>query len=134
MKLKIDCVKDVLEELESFPIGCSSLSDLEKSIARHGSEDVLYTIAKLSEAKYINADVERTIDGYPHVFYIYDLTFTGHEFLNRIRSQDVWAKIKGAVCEGGTASLKIIGEIAAEILKETALKKFGMRKSDPIEL
>lgn len=126
-KLKIECVKDVLEELESFPIRSHSMSELKKSIEKHGTEDVLYTIVKLSEANYINAEYMRTLDGRPHVANIFDLTFAGHEFLNSIRAPGVWERLKGAASEGGTACLKAFGDIAVEMLKEGLRKQLGLR-------
>lgn len=128
MKLKIECVKDVLEELENLPIGAHTVSNLEDSIKKHGQEDVLYTVVKLSEAKYINAEYIRTMDGRPHIGSIYDLTFSGHEFLNSIRTPGIWEKIKNAAGEGGTACLKALGDVALEMLKEKMKSELTQKK------
>lgn len=118
MKLQIECVKNVLEELEGLPIGAHTLASFPKSIEKHGPEDVLYTLVKLSEAEYINAKYIRTMDGRPHLGSVFDLTFAGHEFLNSIRTPGVWERIKDAAGDGGTACLKAIGDVAMEMLKE----------------
>lgn len=128
MKLRLECVKDVLEEMEELPIGAHSLDVLHKSIEKHGREDVLYTVTKLSEAKYINADVRRTMDGRPHIGGIFDLTFSGHEFLNSVRIPGIWERIKGAAGEGGTACLKAIGDVALELFKEHMRSQMSLRR------
>lgn len=127
MKLKIECVKDVMEELECLPIGAHTLGAFQKSIEKHGQEDVLYTIVKLSEAKYINGEYLRTLDGRPHMGSIYDLTFSGHEFLNSIRTPGVWERIKGAAGDGGTACLKAIGDVAMDMLKEKLKSELSLK-------
>lgn len=127
MKLKIECVKNVLEELEGLPIGAHTLASFSKSIEKHGPEDVLYTLVKLSEAEYINAKYLRTMDGHPHLGSIFDLTFAGHEFLNSIRTPGVWERIKGAAGDGGTACLKAIGDVAMEMLKENLKSQLSLK-------
>lgn len=127
MKLKLDCVKSVLEEIEGLPIGLHEIATLKKSIVKYGEEDVLYTVTKLSEASYINALLTRTEDGRPHIDGIMDLTFAGHEFLNSIRTPGIWERLKGAANEGGTECLKAIWEISVEIIKQTTLKKLGFK-------
>lgn len=128
MKLRLECVKDVLEELEELPIGSHNLHTFRKCIEKYGEEDVLYTLVKLSEAEYINADVRRTMDGRPHIGGIFDLTFAGHEFLNSIRLPGIWERIKGAAGEGGTACLKAIGEVALELFKEHMRSQISLRR------
>lgn len=127
MKLQIECVKDVLEELEGLPIGAHTLGSFPKSIEKHGPEDVLYTLVKLSEAEYINAKYLRTMDRRPHLGSIFDLTFVGHEFLNSIRTPGVWERIKGAAGDGGTACLKAIGDVALEMLKEKLKSELSLK-------
>ena len=54
MKLNIDCVRDVLLEFETFPIGCYFVESFKKSIEHYDQETVLYVLVKLTEADYIN--------------------------------------------------------------------------------
>lgn len=128
MKLKIECVKDILEELESLPIGSHTLANLPMSIQKHGPENVLYTVVKLLEANYINGTVSRTMDGRPHVGAIYDITFSGHEFLSSVRAPGVWDRIKGAAEDGGTACLKALGDVALDMLKDRIRSELSLKK------
>ena len=126
MKLNIDCVRDVLLEFEEFPIGNYNVSSFAKTVGKYGHENTLYTLAKLYEANYINGDIAADEGGYYHCLVIYDITFQGHEFLSTIREPNIWQRLKDATLEGGTASLKVIGDIALEVAKLAVSKKLGL--------
>lgn len=127
MKLEIECVRDTMLELEAFPLGCISLRSFTKSIEKHGEMNVIYTLAKLKEGGYIKAEIYMAESGEYFCGAIYDITFKGHEFLNSVRSASVWEQLSGAASEGGTACLKVIGDIAIDIAKEALKAKFGLR-------
>lgn len=127
LKLDIDCVRDVMLELEEFPMGYQLLSAFKKSIEKHGEDNVVYTLSKLDEAKFINAEIGIDESGYPHCMAVYNLTFQGHEFLNSIRSPGVWEQLQGAAREGSVESIKAIGSIALSLLEEMLKKKLGLQ-------
>lgn len=127
MKLDINCVRDILLELEEFPMGHQPFDAFKQSIQKHGSDNVLYTLYKLDEAEYINSEIYLDESGFPHCIAVYNMTFKGHEFLNSVRSPGIWDQLSGAASEGGTACLKVIGDIAIEIAKEALKAKFGLR-------
>lgn len=126
MKLNIDCVRDVLLEFEEFPMGNYNVSSFAKTVGKYGHENTLYALAKLYEANYINGDIAADEGGYYHCLVIYDITFYGHEFLSTIRHPNVWQRLKDATLDGGTASLKVIGDIALEVAKLAVSKKLGL--------
>lgn len=123
MKLDANCVRSVLLELEEMPLGNYLPEDLNGSIEQYGTETVEYTVLKLNEAGYIRAGITQTLSGDYEIFGIFDITFKGHEFLNSIRSPSVWERLKNSAMDGSTACLKVVGEIAVEILKEAAKEK-----------
>lgn len=114
MKLNIDCVRDVLIELEAFPMGVYPVSSFKNSISKYGEENVVYSLFKLHEAKYVsvNADCGMTQDGIPHIGAVYDITFQGHEFLSNIKPQSNWQKLSGAFKQIGGASFEAISSAA----------------------
>lgn len=80
------------------------------------SEDtVQYTCLKLVEAGYIDAKVVRYIRQANRVTIIMDLTYNGHEFLNTIRSDKNWEKIKSTAKAAGVFSLKGLFEIGSTV-------------------
>lgn len=126
MKLDAECVRSVLLELEEKPLGVYLPDDLSESVSKYGMENVEYAILKLNEAGYIRAGISETLSGDYEIFGILDITFNGHEFLNSIRSPSVWERLKDSTLDGGTACLKVVGDIAVEILKEIAKEKLHL--------
>lgn len=132
MTLDIDCIRDALLELETFEIGCYKPSDFVKSIEKHGKENVLYTLYKLAEAGFINTtEYYRSVDGTPHIDFIYDMTFDGHEFLADLKPQSNWEKISAILKQGGCASVKTIGNVAVTLGTEALKIRLGLA-SPPI--
>ena len=127
MKLNIDCVRDVLLEFETFPIGCYFVESFKKSIEHYDQEAVLYVLVKLTEADYINADYYRTEDGKIHFNDILDITFQGHEFLEKIRSDTVWnQKLKPVFLSVGSMSFDVISRVANSAITSLVLTKLGL--------
>ncbi len=127
MKLNIDCVRDVLLELESFPMGSCSIESFENSISKYGRDDVTYTLMKLIEARYINAKYQRSITGDIRFMDFYDMTFQGHEFLEKIRSDTVWnQKLKPVFTAIGSMSLEAISSVANSAITSLVLTKLGL--------
>ena len=127
MKLNIDCVRDVLLELESFPIGIYDSSSFTSSTEKYGQEDVLYSLIKLIEAQYINANFYRSIDGYPHIDFIYDISFTGHEFLEKIKYDGIWNNnIKPVLANIGSKSFDAIIQVATATISTLISKQLSI--------
>lgn len=127
MKLDIDCVRSVLLELETFPIGRYQVSSFKNSISQYGEENVLYTLVKLAEAKYINANYARTLDGRPCIDAVYDISFPGHQFLEKIKSDSVWNdNVKPVLAQVGTKSFDVIIQIASAVISSLVSKQLGV--------
>ena len=127
MKLNIDCVRDILLELETFPIGVYPVGSLKNSIANHGRENVEYTLVKLSEANYVNVQYCRMTNGSFLFDSILDITFQGHEFLEKIRSDTVWnQKLKPIFSSVGSASFEVISAVASSLLTSLISGKLNL--------
>lgn len=128
MKLEIECVRDVLLEIEALPWNRNPSTDLEESIRKHGLDAVMYALAKLDEAKYINCQKITVLStGQVRVDIIYSMTFAGHEFLNSIRDESVWGRIKGTAVHGGKDLFALVKDLGYEILKAAALTELGIK-------
>ena len=112
MRLDLDCVRDILLELEELPLDCHTPYSFPGSIARYGEDEVCYTLAKLSEGKYINADVSRLPSGQYDFYGIFDMTFGGHEFLAKIRDTGQWKNVKKGLSAVRNYSLSAISSVA----------------------
>lgn len=127
MKLNVDCVRDILLEFETFPMGVYFANSFNESIKKYSYSEVLYCLLKLSEAGYINAEYYRSSDGHPHVEPIYDITFLGHEFLEKIRSDGIWNNsIKPVLSQVGSKSFDVIIQIATSTISSLIAKQLGI--------
>jgi hypothetical protein len=76
------------------------------------NELVSYQIKILSQGGLIEADNCSTQSGFD--WRAVGLTWAGHEFLDTIKNDTVWAKTKSFVLsKGGSASFTVIGKIAS---------------------
>lgn len=130
MKLDMDCVRDILLEFEELPLACHTPCSFPSSIAQHGEDAVCYTLAKLSEGKYINADVQRFPNGQYDFYGIYDMTFSGHQFLAKIRDEQQWGAVKKGLSAVRNYSLSAISSIS-EGITAAAINAYFSGKTNP---
>ena len=114
MKLNPVCIRDVLiffeanlafgEDLSWVPI---SLNELCTNFPKYSKEELAYTLLLLDEACYIEANIINR-DGGILSIYVYRLTYSGHEFLDTIKSDTVWKKLQNAIGSVGSISLPVI--------------------------
>jgi hypothetical protein len=127
MQLTPDCIRDVLLELETFHIGVYKVDSFQNCLLHYSSEQILYTLIKLYEGAYINAQLIRSSDGQLITFRVYDMTFQGHEFLEKIRSDTVWnQKLKPVFTTIGSMSLEVISSVANSAITSLVLAKLGL--------
>ena len=126
MKLDIDCIRDVLIEFESFQYGIFSPSHFKDSVAKHGREQVIYTLAKLIEAGYIVGEFYRDVGGSIHLEGVCDITFDGHEFLADIKPESTWERLSKVFAQGGSSSVKAVGSVALDIGTALLKQKLGL--------
>lgn len=117
MKLNPDCVRDILLCVESCGFGERlTLPRLQEKLTDHTEEDLWYTCIKLEEGGYL--DLETTpMAGMPmsYIQRINDLTYAGHEFINEVRENRNWDKVKDIAKKAGVFTLKALAEIAREV-------------------
>ena len=104
MKLDYELVRTLLIYVEEN-INFGGFKDT-KSIAEDlelPERDITYTAVKLQEAGFLHLNVKEwnTPVQASHQCVIYSLTFSGHEYLNSIRNEKVWQKIKSAIAKNG---------------------------------
>lgn len=127
MQLTPDCIRDVLLEFETFHMGVYKVDAFQNCLSRYGKEQTLYTLIKLYEGGYINGALMRSRDGQLITFRIYDITFQGHEFLEKIRSDTVWnQKLKPVFTTIGSMSLEVISSVANNAITSLVLQKLGL--------
>ena len=62
----------------------------------------------------------------PRIWRIFDLTYSGHQFLADIRSDTIWNKTKDTAKTVGTESLHALKDIAVNLVTSTIQNKLGL--------
>lgn len=100
MRLKPEVIKDVLLKIEEtvvldeeLNIEGVSIEDFCKLLPQYNKPEIAYTCLKLDEGGLITFN-HMASSGTLAEGYIYGITYYGHEFLEQIRSETVWNKIK----------------------------------------
>jgi len=120
MKLNIECIRDVLltseeeTDLSNEVLNIDTLTVMPR-LNCYKEDDIVYTIKKLKEARYIEADVKIYPEG--HFAMIKHLTYEGHMFLDNIRDDGIWKKAKEKASKiSSSVSINIISNIAMKLL------------------
>lgn len=126
MKINLDCVRHILLYLEDNleydqdkkdiqrheTITIIQLANALNEAKGYTEDEVFYAAEQLYQAGYISAKVSGGgMLGYDF-FFIYDITYDGHTFLNNIRDNNIWSKIKEVAKATTNFSLPVIGAAA----------------------
>ncbi|UXV60062.1 DUF2513 domain-containing protein [Lactococcus cremoris] len=107
MKLNHDCVRDVLLDIEeNQKLGYAYGSeDIGRHLLQYTDEEIIYSIQQLSQANLINATAIYSMDLIGS-YVISGITWDGNKFLDGVRDQDKWSKIKDVTKSGSMFALK----------------------------
>lgn len=128
MQLNVDCVRDVLIQLEKADFNETTyISTLTTTLSSYSEEDIIYTCLKLYEAGFITADVY-DINGFglPVIKYISDITYEGHQFLADIHSDTIWNGAKNVALKVGINSLNGFSQIVTSIVSILIKNHFNL--------
>lgn len=121
MKLNIDCIRDVLIQLENAPLGHKvTIQELESKLPQYQKHDIVYSCLKLEEESFIKLNKKTYFhDPIPVIHKIEDITMKGHGFLDTIREKTIWDKVKSSSKKVGIFSLNTLYELAIEVIKNS---------------
>lgn len=119
MQLNPECVRDVLLTIESADIHQRMTLDWLAGKINYDNDELWYTCIKLSEAGFLEVNTTRQIRSpLPIISIIRGLTYQGHEFLNEIRDDTNWGKIKEIGKKVSIFSIKQLADIAKTVACE----------------
>ena len=134
MKLDLDCIRSVMLVLErelAFTDNgdilvptCLTLEQICDLLPDFSRENVFYSIYNLKQAGYLNVSIQCTGGGGIYRCSVSDITYGGHEFLNKIRDEKRWEKVKGATGAIRDYSLSAIAAIAEGITNAAISRYF----------
>lgn len=118
LKLSPDCVRDILITVEDCSFGeYLNLEKLSERLPEYSQEDLWYTCIKLDEGGFLDITTIPILRSpLPGIKSINNLTFYGHEFLNNIREESNWNKVKSVGKKVGSSSLNTLGDIAKTVI------------------
>lgn len=118
MVLNKDCMRAVLLQIENLSIEHDTNTiELNTKLPDFTKNDVVYSCIMLKDAGYIEANVTYAARGVPTVI-VRRMTFQGHEFLDTIRDNDIWAKTKTVAQKAGATAVSAFAEIAKALIKD----------------
>lgn len=114
MKRDMDLVRCILLHVERHE---EDSAPMQLRIETHTEEEVSYHVRLLAQANYIDAMCAKGVVA--AVWKPMGFTWKGHELLDDIRDEAVWARVKELVNDkGGSASLAVLHQLAADVSKQ----------------
>lgn len=125
MKLNHDCIRDTLLFLENeLSLGGHIRDSLIcDKLPEYNRDDVMYTLQKLFEGKYISGNES---EARSRAGTVKQITLKGHKFLDNIRPQTSWNMTKTAANKIGSVSIDILSTYAAKVTAELLAKYLGV--------
>lgn len=116
MRRDYDLVRDILKTCADAP------GQVDASVfvtPQHPFEEIAYHYEIMKEANLVKAGIIFSWDGEPVHATIHSITWAGNDFLDVIRSDDIWAKTKQRIAAtGDTAPFDIVKTIATKLASE----------------
>lgn len=112
MKRDWDLVRQILLQVEALPSVADSLGP--EAVAGYDEQVVAYHMWLLNDAGLIEGSVKKMLSG-DIVVIVSNLTWEGHEFLDSIRRDNVWAQLKDKAAALGT-------DLPFDVVKATAVQ------------
>ena len=121
MKRDKDLLRDLLLAVEARAPGVESAP---LTIPGRSLEEISGHVELLVEAGFLKAvPIPGTED--ETYWYVERLTYRGHEFLDTVRSPEVWRGAKAAADKVGGVSLAILSELGKAVLKSLIKERLG---------
>lgn len=114
MKLNFDAMRDLLFVIEEQPRNIDiNQVVLSNTLSRYDKNDLGYALEKLIESGLLIGKARPTKDGI--YFFIDSISYEGHQFLDHVRSDTIWEKIKDTAKKLGVKGIGGIATIATKV-------------------
>jgi hypothetical protein len=129
MKRDMDLIRELMLKLESLPMRPGGIvlikGDAEELQADGYSVDQIdYHLALIREAGLIETPGSGPIGG---GFPFRRLTWSGHDFLDSVRSPEVWAKTKAGAYAAGGFTVELLADLAKGFIKKQIEDRTGVK-------
>ena len=126
MKLNPDCMCDVLIVMENAGyLEELSPTAVYESLPAYSEDEINYSIIKLKEAGFIDAIIKEYNSGVA-ILRLDDITYSGHQFLANVRSDNIWNDVKQVSKKVGSNSISAISQIATGVISAIIKSQLGL--------
>ncbi len=125
MKLNYDCLRELLIELEENltiseelifePLYLDDILSFN-SLSKYTKQDIYYSLYTLIEIDFIDGQITYADGGVPYIVVISTINYSGHEFLQSIKSNSTWETVKQKIAPIANLSIPIISQISTNII------------------
>lgn len=124
MKLNPDCVRDIMLFLENnLSISSDDLKIIETNVFTIAKSldypigEIANTLLVLGEANFIKCP-HSYANNRIYTLNVSHITYSGYEFIERIRPKTVWDKVKKIGANIGSLSIDMISNIAIDVIAQ----------------
>lgn len=126
MKLNHDCIRDLLLLIEENLTYGHYIDPAQLELKNYSVEELTYTAEKLDEAGFIQCNISKFLSNPLPAIRINSMTYYGHQLLDNIRDDGVWKETKKLTSKISSASIKILSEVAAQVISNIISKQMGL--------
>lgn len=132
MKFNPDCARDILFLLEEkltistdLEICYLCLEEIAPNLNQYNAAEIANTLIVLNEAGFIVAEAIFAGDCIEDIL-VSRITFNGYQFIESIRPEPVWNKVKNIGSKVGSFSVNAISQIAASTITALINAQLGL--------
>ncbi len=136
MKLNPDCIRDLLLYLENtlsvskhgcnvFSFDSLSIRQISQGLPTYQDTELVNTIMALEDGGFISASADYCGEGIC-VLEVNQITYSGYQFIEAVRPDDIWGKIKKTCLKVGSFSLDLVMETGTAALSSAAISLLNL--------
>ena len=128
MRRDMDLIRELMLKLEAMDCDPNSVylykpGDEDLAVDGFTDEEVSYHLALITEAGLIEHRGSRVMSG----FMFSRLSWSGHDFVDSVRSPEVWAKTKKGVEAAGGFTVDLLKDLAKGFIKKHVEEYTGVK-------
>ncbi|AOK57665.1 hypothetical protein WM29_00025 (plasmid) [Burkholderia ubonensis] len=114
MKRDMDLIRELMLKLEELPVPTAGMVVVDAAkvgVEGYTAEQIDYHLSLLEQARFIHAgglDMGMSGPGFGPGVGFYSLTWAGHDFLDAVRSPDVWDRTTQAATAAGGFTVELL--------------------------
>ena len=112
--LKVEKSIKMDSHLRTIPIPVTQIQK-DHEMSKYPLPQIAYTCKKLSEGGFISLKTKWNMNS-DHVLNVEDITYSGLQMLESIRSPQVYRKTKSTIQKVGSYSLDIVKDVACSVI------------------